>query len=176
MTPRPPNPGGRKHNIVVDENPLADSTAAVITWRVLPSVCTAAGAVFFLLALVVPSPAERIAWGLVAVLLAAGAAYNFRRRYELSQGQLLVRQAFTRHTIILSELTSVEAVSMTASHGRVFWHLVLEDRQGTRVRLSFLHTGPDVRQRFLAALTPFASAPGVHREGPVGQAMAGTLW
>jgi hypothetical protein len=65
---------------------------------------------------------------------------------------------------------------MTASHGRVFWHLVLEDRQGTRVRLSFLRTGPGVRQHFLMALMPFAYAPGVRLEGPVDRAMAGTLW
>jgi hypothetical protein len=85
MAPRLRNPGDGEHNIVVDENPVADGTAVVITWRVLPSVCTVACAVFFLLALVVSSPAERIAWGLVAVFFAAGAIYNFRRRYELSQ-------------------------------------------------------------------------------------------
>jgi hypothetical protein len=160
----------------VDESPLADSTAVVITWRVLPSVCSGACAVFFVLALVVSSLAERIAWGLAAVFFAAGAVYNFRRRYELSQGHLLVRRTFTRYKIILSELTSAEAVPMTASHGRVFWHLILEDRQGTRVRLSFLRTEPGVRQQFLAALMPFAYAPGVHLEGPIDQAMAGTLW
>jgi hypothetical protein len=176
MAPRLRNPGGGEHNIPMDENPLADSMAVVITWRVLPSVCTAACAVFFLLALVVSSPAERIAWGLAAVFFAAGAIYNFRRRYELSQGHLLVRQAFTRRRIILSELTSVEAVPMTASRGRVFWHLVLEDRQGTRARLSLLHTEPGVRRHFLTALMPFAYAPGVRLEGPVDRAMAGTLW
>jgi len=110
------------------------------------------------------------------VFFAVGAFYNFRRRYELSQGRLLVCQGFTRRRIILSELASAEAVPMTASHGRVFWHLVLEDRQGTRVRLSFLHTGPGVRQHFLAALRPFAYAPGVRLEGPIDRAMAGSLW
>jgi hypothetical protein len=170
------SPATGEHNVVVDENSIVDSTAVVITWRLLPSVCTAACAVFFLLALVVSPPAERIAWGLAAVFFAAGAFYNFRRRYELSQGHVLVRRAFTWHKIILSELTSVEAVPMRASHGRVFWHLVLEDRQGTRVRLSFLRTEPSVRQHFLAALMPFAYAPGVHRDGPIDQAMAGALW
>lgn len=44
------------------------------------------------------------------------------------------------------------------------------------MRLSFLHTAPDARQAFLAALAPFALAPDVHLAGPIGQAMAGTLW
>jgi hypothetical protein len=65
---------------------------------------------------------------------------------------------------------------MRASHGRVYWHLVLEDRRGTRVRLSFLHTAPDTRQDFLTALMPFAYAPGVRLAGPVDRAMTGTLW
>jgi hypothetical protein len=166
----------QEHNSSVAEDPPADSPAAVITWRALPAICTAACAVFLLGALVVGTAPERVTWGLVAVFFAVAALANFRRRYELGQGHLLICGVFTRHRIILSELTSVEAVPVRASHGRVYWHLVLEDRRGTRVRLSFLHTTPDTRQDFLTALMPFAYAPGVRLTGPVDRAMTGTLW
>lgn len=109
----------------MDENPPAGSPAVVITWRVLPSVCTAACAIFLLLALIdAAAGSERIIWGIIAVFFAAGALSGFRRRYALSQGQLVIRRVFTRHRIILSELTSVEAVRMITSRGRVYWHLL----------------------------------------------------
>jgi hypothetical protein len=160
----------------VDEDSPASSPDAVITWRTLPAVCAAACAVFVIIALVVSSTAEGIMWGAVALFFAAGAVYNYRRRYEVSQGDLLIQRTFTSQKVILSELVSVEAIPMRSSRGRVFWHLVLEDRRGTRVRMSFLHTAPGARQHFLKALMPFASAPDVYIEGPVDRAMAGTLW
>jgi hypothetical protein len=163
--------GLRVHNDGVDEDSPAGSQPAVITWRVLPAVCAAASVLFLILAL-----AAIPWWGLLAAFFAIGAVVNFRKRYELSQGQLVIRRTFSAHTVILGELTSVEAVPMRGSGGRVYWQLVLEDRQGTRVRLSFLHTALDPRRRFLAALLPFASAPNVRLEGPVDRAMAGTLW
>jgi hypothetical protein len=80
-------PGRRKHNSSVDEDLPADNPAIVITWRALPAVCTAACAVFLLVALVVAfSAPERVTCGLLAVFFAVAALVNFRRRYELGQG------------------------------------------------------------------------------------------
>jgi hypothetical protein len=161
----------------MEEDPPAGPSAVVITWRTIPAICAVACAVLLVIALAnISHGSGWILWGAVAVFFAAGALSGFRRRYELTQEHLVIRRVFTRHTIILSELTSVEAVPMNASQGRRYWHLVLEDREGTRVRLSFLHTAPDVRQEFLTALTPFALAPGVHLGGPIGDALAGRLW
>jgi hypothetical protein len=160
----------------VDEDPPADSRAAVITWKAVPAVCAVACVVFLIAVAVVPTAADRITCGLAAAFFAVAALANFSKRYELDQGSLVIRRGFATQTIILGELTSVEAVSVKASQGRVYWHVVLEDRQGTRVRLSFLHTAPDAREHFLMALTPFAYAPGVRLTGPVDRAMAGTLW
>jgi hypothetical protein len=161
----------------MDEDPPAGPPAVVITWRVIPSVSAVACAVLLVLALAnVSHDSEWILWGALAAFFAAGALSGFRRRYTLTQEHLVIRRAFTRHTIILSELTSVEAIPVIASRGRRYWHLVVEDREGTRVRLSFLHTAPDVRQEFLTALAPFALAPGVHLKGPIGHALAGRLW
>lgn len=158
----------------MEENSPAGAHDAVITWRVLPAVCAGVCAVFLILALAARSAA--LLFGLIAVFFAVAAVANFRKRYALSHDRLVITRVFSTHTVILSELASVEAVPMKASGGRVFWHLILEDRQGTRVRLSFLHTAPATREQFLTALRPFAAAPNVRLGGPVDRGLAGTLW
>lgn len=145
-------------------------------WVLVPWLCVVCSAGFAIAALAVSSLEPRILLAVVAVFFALGAWANFSRRYELRPGELLVSSGVRRRTVDLTDLAAADAVRMTASGGRVFWHLMLTDRQGTRVRLTFQNTHPDQRRRFLTALTPYLMAADVNLSGPIDEALLGRLW
>jgi len=165
-----------------DATRMAESPAAgeheqrvIVRWQLTPSICVAAGVVFAVMA-VADSPFPWIVALLLSVFFWAGAVSGFRRRYEVRQDQLIIVRAFTRRTIVLSQLVSAEVVPMKASQGRVFWHLILNDQHNTSGRMSLRGTSRELRSAFLSAITPYVLAPDVHRSGRLADLLAGALW
>jgi hypothetical protein len=165
---------GIDQNVRVSE-PSNTSQSVVVTWRVLAWVCVA-GTTVSIIAFAATANAGRIVFALFAAFFAAGAWSNFAKRYEVHAGRLVVRRALSRRTLELVRLVAAEAVEVRASRGRVFWHLVLEDTAGTRVRMSLLYANSEARAEFLFALAPFVTGPGVTRAGPIDRALRGELW
>lgn len=159
------------------ESPAASEHAqhVIVRWQLVPSFCVAAAVVFGFMA-VADSPFPWIVALLLAIFFVAGAVSGFRRRYEVREDQLIIVRAFSRRTIVLSQLVSAEVVPMVASQGRVFWHLILDDQHTSSGRMSLRGTSRELRSAFLSAITPYVLAPDVHRSGRLVDLLAGVIW
>jgi hypothetical protein len=118
--------------------------------------------------------------GGAAVGALLGGSQVARLRYQVTSGQLTVRQLYSRRqSVDLTRLTSVSA----PSRPQTFWRsrgpwgwLELRDARGSVARLNFYGTPRAQLQRMLAVLGPYVMADGVSRTGLVTEALSGELW
>jgi hypothetical protein len=167
---------GRRITERRNEVPDTGDTPVILKWQLLPWLATVAAIVVAIVSLAVLHSAAKATFGFFSLMLGLVALSNFLRTYTVYKDQLTVSRVFLRRTVVLNQLVSAEVVAVKASQGRVLWHLVLKDKQGTKVRMDLAYAPPETRRRFLSALAPYIMAPGVYRSGNIREALMGTLW
>jgi hypothetical protein len=128
----------------------------------------------FGVALGVNTSSSVIAGLLGAVVVLAGLA-SLATWTEIQGGQAVIAHSLRgRRTLRLDQLATADFATGRSRYG-VTHTLTLTDQAGTRVALLLSAYRKAARQRALAALAPAVLADGVHRTGPVEQALAGGL-
>ncbi|WP_432844989.1 hypothetical protein ACQPXB_28010 [Amycolatopsis sp. CA-161197] len=115
----------------------------------------------------------RVIWVLLAVGMQGLAVATLRNRVIVEGNQLAIRGVFAWRRVALDRLVFVHA---RRESNAPLWRLKLSDADGNGLPLSLNGYRPHDRARVMDAIGPFLMSGGVARNGPVKQAVDGTLW